>query len=58
VLKLKQQVSQSQWEKERVVIERVTPTDAADQRPGEVAFGGEVARVEIYEEHDISKKLL
>lgn len=38
-------------EKERVVIERVTPTDAGRPvAPGEVAFGGEVARVEIYEE--------
>ncbi len=39
-------------EKERVVIERVTPTDAGRAvAPGEAAFGGgEVARVEIYEE--------
>ena len=39
-------------EKERVVIERVTPTDAGRAvAPGEAAFGeGQVARVEIYEE--------
>ena len=46
-------------EKERVVIERVTPTDAGRPvAPGEVAFGGgEVARVEIYEEQaDIHKE--
>ena len=46
-------------EKERVVIERVTPTDAGRPvAPGEVAFGSsEVARVEIYEEQaDIHKE--
>jgi uncharacterized protein (TIGR02271 family) len=46
-------------EKERVVIERVTPTDAgAVIAPGEVAFGeGEVARIEVYEETpDIHKE--
>lgn len=39
-------------EKERVVIERVTPTDAGRAvTPGEVDFReGEVARVEVYEE--------
>lgn len=39
-------------EKERVVIERVTPADAGTVvSPGEVNFGeGEVARVEVYEE--------
>ncbi len=46
-------------EKERVVIERVTPTDAGTVvNPGEVAFQeGEVARVELYEETpDIHKE--
>jgi uncharacterized protein (TIGR02271 family) len=46
-------------EKERVVIERVTPTDAgATVSPGEANFReGEVARVEIYEETpDIRKE--
>jgi uncharacterized protein (TIGR02271 family) len=39
-------------EKERVVIERVTPTDAGRAvAPGEVNFQeGEVARIEVYEE--------
>ncbi|MBA2747859.1 MAG: DUF2382 domain-containing protein [Tatlockia sp.] len=46
-------------EKERVVIERVTPTNAGVAvSPGEATFGGgEVARVEIYEETaDIHKE--
>lgn len=46
-------------EKERVVIERVTPTNAGVAvNPGEATFGaGEVARVEIYEETaDIHKE--
>lgn len=46
-------------EKERVVIERVTPTNAGvTVSPGEATFGGgEVARVEIYEETaDIHKE--
>ena len=46
-------------EKERVVIERVTPADAGRAvAPGTVNFGeGEVARVEIYEETpDIHKE--
>ncbi len=45
-------------EKERVVIERVTPTDAATVAPGEALFQeGEVAHVEIYEEvADIHKE--
>ncbi|BAY63931.1 PRC-barrel domain-containing protein AvaK [Calothrix brevissima NIES-22] len=46
-------------EKERVVIERVTPTDAGHPvAPGEANFReGEVARVEIYEETpDIRKE--
>jgi uncharacterized protein (TIGR02271 family) len=39
-------------EKERVVIERTTPTDAGTVvAPGETAFeSGEVARIEVYEE--------
>lgn len=38
-------------EKERVVIERVTPTDAGRAvEPGEVRFGEGEARVELYEE--------
>ena len=38
-------------EKERVVIERTTPTDASVVTPGEASFAdGEVARVEVYEE--------
>lgn len=39
-------------EKERVVIERVTPTDAGTTiSPNEVAFQeGEIARIEVYEE--------
>jgi uncharacterized protein (TIGR02271 family) len=39
-------------EKERVVIERTTPTDAGTQvTPGEASFqSGEVARMEVYEE--------
>ncbi|HEY9877721.1 MAG TPA: DUF2382 domain-containing protein [Leptolyngbyaceae cyanobacterium] len=46
-------------EKERVVVERVTPTDAGRPvAPGEAAFqDGEVARVEVYEETpDIHKE--
>ncbi len=46
-------------EKERVVIERVTPADAGTAvAPGTVNFGeGEVARVEVYEETaDIHKE--
>ena len=45
-------------EKERVVIERTTPTDATVVTPGETAFkDGEVARVEVYEETaDVSKQ--
>lgn len=46
-------------EKERVVIERVTPTEAGTVvNPGEAAFQeGEVARVELYEETpDIHKE--
>ena len=46
-------------EKERVVIERVTPTDAGRAvEPGTVNFGGgEVARIETYEETaDIHKE--
>ena len=38
-------------EKERVVIERTTPTDASVVTPGQDSFvDGEVARVEVYEE--------
>ena len=45
-------------EKERVVIERTTPTDTTMVTPGEATFGGgEVARVELYEETaDIKKQ--
>ena len=46
-------------EKERVVIERVTPTDAGRAvSPGEIDFQeGEVARIEVYEETpDIHKE--
>lgn len=46
-------------DKERVVVERITPTDAGRPvAPGEVAFSeGEVARVEVYEETpDIHKE--
>ncbi len=46
-------------EKERVVIERVTPTDAGKAvAPGSVHFGeGELAHMEIYEETpDIHKE--
>lgn len=46
-------------EKERVVIERVTPADAGKPvAPGTVSFGeGEVARMEVYEEApDIHKE--
>ncbi len=46
-------------EKERVVIERTTPTDAgAVVTPGEASFqSGEVARIELYEETaDIHKE--
>jgi uncharacterized protein (TIGR02271 family) len=46
-------------EKERVVIERVTPADAGKAvAPGSVNFGeGEVARIEVYEETaDIHKE--
>ncbi len=38
-------------ERERVVIERTTPTDTSVVTPGEATFNsGEVARVEVYEE--------
>lgn len=38
-------------EKERIVIERSTPTDSATVSPNEVAFQeGELARIELYEE--------
>ncbi len=38
-------------ERERVVIERTTPTDTSVVTPGEASFNsGEVARVEVYEE--------
>ncbi|BAZ44866.1 hypothetical protein NIES4102_18830 [Chondrocystis sp. NIES-4102] len=38
-------------EKEKIVIERRTPTDATAVAPGETAFNeGEVARLEVYEE--------
>jgi uncharacterized protein (TIGR02271 family) len=45
-------------EKERVVVERTTPTDATAVAPGEAAFReGEVARMEVYEETpDIRKE--
>ncbi|MBW4418277.1 MAG: DUF2382 domain-containing protein [Myxacorys californica WJT36-NPBG1] len=45
-------------EKERVVIERVNATDTTAVTPGEATFtGGEVARVEVYEETpDIHKE--
>lgn len=46
-------------DKERVVVERTTPTDAGRPvAPGEATFaGGEVARVEVYEETpDIRKE--
>ena len=45
-------------EKERVVIERTTPTDATVVTPGEATFEtGEVARMEVYEESaDIEKQ--
>ena len=45
-------------EKERVVIERTTPTDTRVVAPGEASFAeGEVARVEVYEETaDIEKQ--
>ena len=45
-------------EKERVVIERNTPTNPTAVTPGETAFSdGEVARVEVYEESaDIEKQ--
>jgi len=45
-------------DKERVIIERTTPTDAREVTPGSVDFqGGEVARMEVYEETaDIQKK--
>ncbi|MBW4576645.1 MAG: YsnF/AvaK domain-containing protein [Aphanothece sp. CMT-3BRIN-NPC111] len=46
-------------EKERIVVERITPTDAGTAvAPGTVNFGGgEVARMEVYEEKaDISKQ--
>jgi uncharacterized protein (TIGR02271 family) len=45
-------------EKERVVVERVTPTDATAVPVGEATFHeGEVARVEVYEETpDIHKE--
>lgn len=45
-------------EKERIVVERTTPTNAAAVTPGETAFEeGEVARVDVYEESaDIEKQ--
>lgn len=45
-------------EKERVVIERTTPSDTREVAPGEADFReGEAARVEVYEESaDIQKK--
>lgn len=45
-------------EKERVIIERTTPTDATEVTPGAADFReGEVARMEVYEETaDIQKK--
>lgn len=45
-------------EKERVIIERTTPTNATEVTPGEANFReGEVARMEIYEETaDIQKQ--
>ena len=45
-------------EKERVVIERTSPTNATPTRPGEATFReGEVARMDIYEETpDIRKE--
>jgi uncharacterized protein (TIGR02271 family) len=45
-------------EKERVIIERTTPNEAAEVTPGSVDFQeGEVARMEVYEETaDIQKK--
>ena len=45
-------------EKERVIIERTTPTDAREVTPGAADFReGEVARMEVYEETaDIQKK--
>ena len=47
------------YDKERVVIERVTPSDAATAvAPGEATFHeGEVARIEVFEETpDIRKE--
>ncbi len=45
-------------ERERVIIERTTPTNTTAVTPGETAFSeGEVARVEVYEESaDIEKQ--
>ena len=45
-------------EKERVIIERTSPTDAREVTPGSVDFReGEVARMEVYEETaDIQKQ--
>ena len=45
-------------ERERVVVERTTPTDAVAVAPGEATFHeGEVARMEVYEETpDIRKE--
>ena len=45
-------------EKERVVIERTTPTNTTAVTPGSASFaGGEVARVDVYEETaDVSKQ--
>jgi len=45
-------------EKERVIIDRVSPTNAAQGVPGESSFaGGEVARIDVYEETpDIRKE--
>ncbi|MEM7760527.1 MAG: DUF2382 domain-containing protein [Cyanobacteria bacterium P01_A01_bin.40] len=45
-------------EKERVIIERTTPTNAKTVTPGKAAFNeGEVARIEVFEESaDIEKQ--
>ncbi|MCC0176830.1 DUF2382 domain-containing protein [Waterburya agarophytonicola K14] len=45
-------------EKERLIVERTTPTDTTAVTPGEASFNaGEVARVEMYEETaDIEKQ--
>lgn len=45
-------------EKERIVVERTTPTDSTAVTPGETVFNeGEVARIEVFEESaDIEKQ--